>query len=203
MWIQISAGRGPEECALGVKLFYDYLQKIFNKEGISFDLLEARQGENKGTFRSLLLGVKASKMEMLKEGSVLWISKSPYRPGHKRKNWFFDLYIYEEPAFEDIDIKDVVIETMRAAGPGGQHVNKTDSAVRITHRTTGIVVTAREERSQHMNKKLAFARLAGKLEGAKKQTRDGAKQDLWDRHNSLQRGNPVLTFKGPGFTPCR
>lgn len=201
MWIQISAGRGPAECALGVKLFYDYLQKLFSQKGITFDLLDSREGDQKGTFRSLLISVKTvpSELEKIKEGSLLWVCKSPYRWEHKRKNWFFDLYIYEEPADEFIDLKDVVIETMRAAGPGGQHVNKTDSAVRITHKGSGIAVTAREERSQYMNKKLAFARLTQKLDALKSGKLNDVKQELHDRHNSLERGNPVMTFKGPAF----
>lgn len=71
----------------------------------------------------------------------------------------------ERPTPPRIDRADVRVDTMRGTGPGGQHRNKTDSGVRLTHRPTGIVVTATEDRSQHVNREVAWARLEARLSG--------------------------------------
>ncbi|MCP4129814.1 MAG: peptide chain release factor H [bacterium] len=213
MWIQLSAGRGPVECSLAVKLF---LEKILTRgcgeNDISLSILASDQGDYKNTYRSVLLSVKgkhgdmnSQQKEFLKgfEGSILWICQSPFRVHHKRKNWFFDVVL-----FGDIDEtgkknlfskKDVSIETMRSSGPGGQNVNKVETAVRATHIPSGLTVVAREERTQHANKRLAFARLARMLENIDKEKNEEKKQELWSQHNSLERGNPVKTYTGERF----
>ena len=88
---------------------------------------------------------------------------------------------------------------MRASGPGGQHVNKTDSAIRATHTKSGIVVTAREERSQLMNKKLALARIASVLKEQKITAIASQEQLRWELHQQLERGNPKRIFQGLDF----
>ncbi|MBI1789961.1 MAG: hypothetical protein HYR60_20720 [Acidobacteria bacterium] len=93
------------------------------------------------------------------------------------------------------DPKDVRRETMRAGGPGGQHVNRTESAVRVTHLPTGVRATAAEERSQHRNRKLALARLARKLAEAGAKQHDAARAKRWRAHQELERGNPVRIFQ--------
>ena len=88
------------------------------------------------------------------------------RPGHKRQNWFVGVKTVDlaaAPAEASIAPADVRFETLRAGGPGGQHQNTTDSAVRAVHLPTGIVVTARNERSQHRNKAIALQRLEAML----------------------------------------
>ncbi|RZL30914.1 MAG: peptide chain release factor H, partial [Pedobacter sp.] len=115
---------------------------------------------------------------------------------HKRKNWFIGIDIIKSPEKNNFDLKDITIETMKSSGPGGQNVNKTDSAVRIKHLPTGIIVTAREERSQQQNKKLALSRLNIEIEKIEQTNNDKSKQQVWDAHNELIRGNPIKTFKG-------
>lgn len=88
---------------------------------------------------------------------------------------------------------------MRASGPGGQHVNKTASAVRVTHVKTNISAIAQEERSQYQNRRLALARLAQALEDEEKKKGQEKQQQLWDLHQSLERGNPVRIFEGLEF----
>ena len=88
---------------------------------------------------------------------------------------------------------------MRASGPGGQHVNKTDSAVRATHLPTGLITTAQDQRSQHANRKLARIKLALMLIERRDDGARNARKEEWDRNRRLERGNPVKTYLGPGF----
>jgi peptide chain release factor len=150
-------------------------------------------------------GAEASAFARSWAGSLQWICPSPIRPGHKRKNWFVavDLLATPDAGAGTIEVRDVVFEAMRAAGPGGQHVNKTESAVRATHKPTGIVVTAREERSQAMNRKLALARLATALEARVDAARAHADNARWARHEQLERGNAIRIFEGPDFRERR
>jgi peptide chain release factor len=90
----------------------------------------------------------------------------------------------------------VAWETMRASGPGGQHVNRTESAVRVTHLPTGVQASASEERSQHRNRKLALARLAAKLEEQTERSHGELRQQRWRAHQDLERGNAVRVLRG-------
>lgn len=87
---------------------------------------------------------------------------------------------------------------MRSSGPGGQHVNTTESGVRVVHVPTGIRVIAREERSQSLNRKLSLARLNKLLEQKAAFRQRDANKEKWGAHNRLQRGNPIRVFKGDG-----
>ena len=100
----------------------------------------------------------------------------------------------------DLKEEDIDYQATRASGPGGQHVNKTDSAVRATHRPTGLVTTAQEQRSQHANRKLARLKLALLLEERREQSQAQGRTAEWTIHNRLERGNPVRTYAGPRFT---
>ena len=99
------------------------------------------------------------------------------------------------PTDARFDPQDVRFETMRASGPGGQHVNRTESAVRVTHVPTGLQAGASEERSQHRNKRLAPARVSRRLEDLNDQRRSEAERSRWRAHQALERGNPVRVFR--------
>ncbi len=123
-----------------------------------------------------------------------------HRPGHKRQNWFVGVSLAPEPeAFADLNEADIDYQAMRASGPGGQHVNKTDSAVRAHHRPTGLVTTAQEQRSQHANRKLARLKLAIMLEQLRGQSQDETRRAQWQNHRDLERGNPVRVYVGTRF----
>ena len=92
---------------------------------------------------------------------------------------------------------------MRASGPGGQHVNTTDSAVRAIHRPTGLKAIASDERSQNMNKQLAFARLLILLEEKKQNIKKEHKKGRWLQHKELERGQAKRIFIGPKFKESR
>lgn len=133
-------------------------------------------------------------------GSVQWIQKSPYRPNHGRKNWFVGVAEISLPKGDYLwNPGDVEFETMRSSGPGGQHVNKTESAVRARHLPTGTTVVVRSERSQLQNKRAALVRLSTMVIASEKERTTNAQQASWCQHNELKRGNPIAVFVGENF----
>jgi peptide chain release factor len=97
---------------------------------------------------------------------------------------------------DTISERDITYETLRSSGPGGQNVNKVETAVRATHNPSGISVLAADLRSQVQNKKLAFERLTMKLSAIEEAKQMQQTHDVWMNHNTLERGNPVKKFKG-------
>jgi peptide chain release factor len=204
IWLQISSGRGPIECQLAVAKLAEVIVEDARKAALACDVLEVVEGRERGTALSALLSLEGEGVRAFAtrtRGSVLWICPSPVRSGHKRKNWFVGVEVLApaDTSTVALRVSDVVFEAMRASGPGGQHVNKTESAVRVTHKPTGLVATAREERSQAMNKKLALARLAAMLAEGVSAAKADAERDRWTQHDALERGRPVRTFEGPDF----
>lgn len=205
-WIQITSGRCPVECQWVVARLVTEITRYCTKKGVRVTAIDSVQGDSDGTLKSALLGLSGSMHEaclVRYNGTVLWRGQSPYRRNHKRKNWYVGvetLHHYEESESGSALIdSQITIEAMRSRGPGGQHVNRRETAVRITHVPTGISVVGREERSQEMNKKLAIARLSKLLREQAQQSKRGFEQERWKQHDRLERGNPVLVFKGKNF----
>ena len=192
MLVQISSGQGPVECELAVGKLYKSLEKEF--DGIK--LIEARSARNEGCYSSILFETEEN-MSFL-EGTVQWICRSPFRPTHKRKNWFVNVSIIPEAAEVNMD-QNIRWEVFRSPGNGGQHVNTTDSGVRLIHIPTGIAVTSTAERSQLQNKKDALRKLRARL--AEENEKALAKQTntAWQQHTQLVRGNPVRVYEGMEF----
>ena len=173
IWLSISAGSGPEECAHAAALTVQAMfGEIKNREdaGLTIRVIESESTGENDNIRSALLaldGENAKNFAGSWTGIIQWIFRSPYRPHHKRKNWFVQVKPYVEPAPGELfSPANVRFETARSGGPGGQHVNKTETAVRAVHIPTGKSAVARGERSQLMNKRLALARLAALFEDA-------------------------------------
>jgi peptide chain release factor len=206
-WLQITSGRGPEECCWVVSRLVKYFEKIASQKQLHIQLVDATPCKPRGTLSSALLAVQADSdiNRFLKtwEGTVQWIGTSMYRPHHKRKNWFVSIKVLSPVAEENWNNNEIKIERMRSSGAGGQHVNKTESAIRVTHLPTGISAISREERSQHLNKQLAMLRLEQRLEKHREQILKEFDTTCWNNHNQLQRGNPCHVFSGKKFIYLR
>jgi peptide chain release factor len=198
--LHLTSGKGPDEC----RWVLAQLVKAFVSEGarlgVTCEVLEAGEEALPASLLLSLSGDGAAAFAHERIGTILWIGNSLLRPFHKRRNWFVSVTI--APLVESVpELRDADIEfqTMRASGPGGQHVNKTDSAVRATHRPTGFVATAQEQRSQHANRKLAKLKLVMMLEARRLEGDVEARHVHWSDHQNLERGNPVRTYTGPHF----
>lgn len=204
IWLQVSAGRGPAECEWVVGQLVPRLSEELVAQGLSVEEIARTSGEHGGDARSILLrvsGPEASAPVKSWLGTIQWIGTSPYRPHHGRKNWFVSVAAFEEPAADHWKTHELRMDTLRASGPGGQHVNRTESAVRVTHLPTGLSAIAQEERSQHLNRRLALARLANLFaERADTKMREEM-TTRWQQHTQLIRGNPVRVYRGKNWTP--
>ncbi|CAO5674855.1 MAG: Peptide chain release factor 1 [Holosporales bacterium] len=200
VWLHITSGKGPQECALAVNKLCQRLLKEAKHLQLHCDVIDESETEG----GSILLSAEGEGLESFlkkNEGTHLWICQSPIRPTHKRKNWYVGVEVIEsENTKITFNLKDVIFQTMKNSGPGGQHVNTTDSAVRATHRPTGISVKATEERSQHMNKKLAIARIQKELDNQSNEALKKNEENKWQNNQSLERGNPIRIFYGMNFT---
>lgn len=198
IYLQITSGRGPAECCRVVALVMERIMAQAKKMGLNTEVLEREQGVINRTLFSATLLIEGKECEDIVkewEGTIQWIAQSPYRIYHKRKNWFIGINSFTVPDIKDANEKDIEYQTLRASGPGGQHVNKTESAVRATHTPSGLSVTASDQRSQLQNKKLATERLLIKLAAWNVEQSMQAAQKNWNNHNNLQRGNPVKVIQ--------
>ena len=199
-YIQITSGRGPVECCRVVVLVMQKLVEHFKQHGLEVELIEHEDGPENGCMFSATLSVSGNDIEKLRsewEGSVLWVAqKNGFRPWHRRKNWFVGVAFFKPIQIGTINERDITYNTLRSSGPGGQNVNKVETAVRAIHIPTGLTVLASDMRSQTQNKKLAYERLVMKLSSIEEEKQMQQTHDVWMNHNTLERGNPVKKFKG-------
>ncbi|MBD9574585.1 peptide chain release factor H [Pseudomonas sp. PDM23] len=198
--LQLSAAQGPDECALAVAKALQRLLREAEANGVEVRVIEEEAGPRRGTLLSVLLALEGGSAATLAEdwsGTLQWVCASPYRANHGRKNWYFGGAVFSTPpaSLEG----EVRFETLRSSGPGGQHVNTTDSAVRATHIASGLSVKVQSERSQHANKRLALLLIARKLEERAEQASSELRAERRLVHHHLERGNPRRVFRGERF----
>lgn len=191
--IVISSGVGPQE----VRRFVAELAGFITREIESDDgrvFARSHVGVEEAP-RSVSLQVVTDKP--IVEGVYLLVASSETRGKRSRKRWYVS--VRSEDADETnetlaLSMSDVVFSTCKAGGAGGQHVNKTESAVRLLHRPSGISIKVMTERSQHTNRKIAIRLLSLELDLVARRNVQNQKKAQRNDHYRLERGNPVRTF---------
>lgn len=198
MLLQFSAAQGPEECCIAVeKALACFLQEAKSLH-VTIGVLESFP--SKHGLKSALLSLDGEHAEQLLQawcGTLQWQCQSPLRPRHKRKNWFVSVTHFSP--IQPIEDSEIEFEFTKAQGAGGQHVNKTASAVRAKHVTTGITVKVQSERSQHANKKLAKQLIQWKLNEHHSQQLNALDKQRHHSHYQIERGNATIIFEGKEF----
>ncbi len=201
----LTAGKGPQECAYAVGLALKRLQQECQKSSLKCSIIEAKQGAHSSLIQHVIVSLEGEKEEIVVNqwlGSMLWVCQSPFRKNHKRKNWFFSgQLICSESASSKVDLnmEDIEFSYCRASGAGGQHVNKTDSAVRAVHKLSGVQVRVESERSQHGNKRIAIKLIEFKLNQEEAEKKQMKNKDIWSSHKVIERGSAIRVFNGLNF----
>ena len=200
-WILLTSGRGPIECQLAVMRITEIICNEAKAQELVSTVIDYHATEA-GALSSMIAleGEHAVTFARSWQGTIEWRCASPLRKHTRRKNWFIGARMIAEPQPSVAwNIKDVRFETYRASGPGGQHVNTTDSAVRAVHVPSGQTAQAQEERSQYRNKSLAIARLGDQIAAHDTSAARAVEQSKWSSHNTVVRGESVKIFVGEAF----
>ena len=178
-YIEVNAGAGGTEAQDWAEMLLRMYMRWAEQHGYKVQLMEASEGEQ--------AGIKSATMQVSGPNAYGWLKTeagvhrlvriSPFDANARRQTSFASVWVY--PVVDDnIDIEindsDLKVDTYRASGAGGQHVNKTESAIRITHLPTGIIVACQTDRSQHRNRATAMAMLKARLYEAELQKREAA-----------------------------
>ena len=193
MKLQISSGQGPAECELAVGKFALVLCEEFNNTAVK----QKTSGINESCYKSIIIESECD-LSFL-DGTVKWICQSPFRPNHKRKNWFIDVSPITSLENIDFDDEKIRFDTFRSGGKGGQHVNKVETGVRATYLPLNISAISTDERSQYMNKKRALERLKKLVAEHEADVKRVTEQSNWMEHTRLIRGNALRVYGGISF----
>ena len=198
-YIEFNSGAGGTESQDWASMLYRMYSRWANAHGMKVEELEYQDGDTAGIKSATLLvkGENAYGWLKTEAGVHRLVRISPYDSNARRHTSFASVWVY--PKIDDnieIEIldKDVRTDTYRASGAGGQHVNKTDSAVRLTHMPTGIVVACQAERSQHKNRASAWDMLRARLYERELQIREAAANKLEESKTEIGWGRPIRSY---------
>jgi peptide chain release factor 2/peptide chain release factor len=197
--IIISVGHAPREACYFVQTLAARFQRLCASHGLV--LLETIPQDHTTLPQSISLLVEGDAKRLLaaEEGTHALLLRSRGESQRRRKRWYAAVTIIAvEPAIkspaEALRPEDLEFSAFRCGGPGGQHVNKTSSGVRLHHRPSGIVVKATARRQQQANRRQAMAQIGNMLENQAEQQRQALDKELWHYRLRLERGNPVRVY---------
>ena len=198
-YVDIQSGSGGTEAQDWANMLLRMYLRWGEKRGYKTELLEVSSGE--------VAGIKSATIMFTGEYAFGWLKtetgvhrlvrKSPFDSGSRRHTSFASVYVspvIDENFEVDVSLSDLRIDTYRSSGAGGQHVNTTDSAVRITHEPTGIVVQCQNQRSQHQNKDKAMQQLRAKLYDLEMQKRIESSQVVEDSKADIGWGSQIRSY---------
>jgi len=198
-FLDINAGSGGTEAQDWAEMLLRMYLRWAERKGFKTELMECTAGEEAG-IKSATVSIKGEyaygflKAEI---GVHRLVRKSPFDSGNRRHTSFSSVFAYPDIEKEiDIDINeaDVRTDTYRASGAGGQHINKTDSAVRLTHIPTNIVVQCQNDRSQHKNRAAAWKMLQARLYERELEMRNAEKQAMEDDKTEIGWGHQIRSY---------
>lgn len=197
--ISINAGAGGTEAQDWAEMLFRMYARWVEKKGYESEIIDLQPGEEAGiksvTFTAQ--GKYAYGYLKTERGIHRLVRISPFNAGGKRHTSFASVFVYPE-VDNDIEVnveeKDLRIDVFRASGAGGQHVNKTSSAVRITHQPTGIVVQCQQEKSQHRNKDLALKVLKSRLYELELRKREEEQDEINANKDDIAFGSQIRSY---------
>ena len=196
---EIHSGEGGTDAQDWAEMLLRMYSRWAERRGLDVELDEATEGSEAGLLSATFIvkGRFAYGMLSAERGVHRLVRMSPFDSQHRRQTSFASLEVtpfLDDTGEVEIDEKALRIDTYRASGAGGQHINKTDSAVRITHEPTGIVVSCQNERSQHQNKARAMQILAAKLAERAREERDAELGELKGERSSVGFGSQIRSY---------
>jgi len=198
-YIEIHSGAGGTEAQDWAGMLLRMYSRWIDKHGYKLEWLEESVGDEAG-IKSVTLRVNGTdSYGWLKTESAVHrlVRISPFDSNSRRHTSFASVWVYpviDENITVGIEEKDLRVDTYRASGAGGQHINKTDSAIRITHLPTGIVVQCQNDRSQHRNRAAAYEMLRARLYEVELQKREDAAQAEHDAKTEIGWGHQIRSY---------